>query len=154
MKVLELLDEKDVSYNLTEHRPVFTAQTMAQAEHEPGKFVAKPVVVKADGRYMLCVLSAAHKIDLDNLKRQIGAKSVRLADEKEIAEIFDDCEIGAEPPFGKPYGLETIMDKSLDGDDHIMFQAGAHDRAVRISLDDYKRLESPKILSFSYHQQY
>jgi len=154
MKLLELLEEKHVPYKLSEHRPTFTSQTMAQVEHEPGRFVAKPVVIKADGEYYLCVLSAAHKIDMEALKDQMGADSLELASEKEIAEIFEDCEIGAEPPFGKAYGLETIMDTSLEDADHILFQAGEHDRSVRISLDDYKRLETPRILSFSYHQRY
>ena len=151
MRVKEFLDESAVSYDLTEHPPAFTAQQIAAAEHEPGKYVAKPVIVKADGNYMMCVLAACNKIDLGALKSRLGAKHVELALEKEIGELFDDCELGAEPPFGNLYDLPVIMDKALEKDDHITFQAGSHDQAIRMSMDDYRKLVKPKVLEFSYH---
>jgi Ala-tRNA(Pro) deacylase len=151
MGIIEFLDKSAVKYEVTEHPPTFSAQTMAAAEHEPGKYVAKPVVVKADGKYVMCVLSAPHKIDLKALKSQLGAKSVQLAEEEEMGKIFGDCELGAEPPFGNLYDLPTVMDKQLEKDDHIMFQAGTHEKAIRMSMDDYRKLVKPRVLEFSYH---
>ena len=109
MQVMQFLDKSSVNYELTEHLPTFTAQRMAAAEHEPGRFVAKPVIVKADGKFIMCVLSACYKIDLRALKKSLGAKSVELADEKDLAALFPDCEIGAEPPFGNLYDLPTNL---------------------------------------------
>ena len=151
MRVAEFLDKSAVRYEVTKHPPAFTAQQMAAAEHEPGKHVAKPVIVKADGEYLMCVLSACYKIDLGALKSQLGANSVELAEEKEIGQIFDDCELGAEPPFGNLYDLPTVMDKALEKDEHIMFQAGTHEKAIRMSMDDYRKLVEPRVLQFSYH---
>ena len=151
MRVIEFLDKSGVNYEVTEHRPAFTAQSMAAAAHEPGKYVAKPVIVRADDKYMMCVLSASSKIDLGALKSQIGAKSVELAEEKDIGKLFDDCELGAEPPFGNLYDLPTVMDKALEKDDHITFQGGTHEKAIRMSMDDYRKLVEPKVLEFSYH---
>ena len=74
MAILDFLEESGVKYELSEHPPAFTAQQMAAVEHEPGRYVAKPVVVKADDRYIMCVLSASYKIDLRALKSQLGAK--------------------------------------------------------------------------------
>lgn len=151
MRVIEFLDKEKVRYELSNHPPTFTAQEMAAVEHEPGRFVAKPVIVKADGEYLMCVLSACCKIDLGRLKEQLGAASVELADETEIGKMFDDCELGAEPPFGNLYDVQTVMDKELEADDHIKFQAGSHDKALSIRMDDYRRLVEPKVLAFSYH---
>jgi len=151
MRVTEFLDKSGVSYEVNEHPAVFTAQQMAAVEHEPGQYVAKPVIVKADGEVLMCVLSACYKIDLGALKEQLGARSVELADEKEIGELCDDCELGAEPPFGNLYDLPTLMDEALEVDDHIIFQAGTHEQAIRMSMDDYRKLAKPKVLSFSYH---
>ena len=151
MRVIEFLDKSAVHYEVSEHPPAFSAQQMAAAEHEPGKYVAKPVIVKADGKYLMCVLSACYKIDLAALKSRLGAKAVALAEEKEIADLFDDCELGAEPPFGNLYDLPTIMDKALEKDDHIKFQAGTHAKAIRMSMKDYLKLVKPKLLEFSYH---
>ena len=151
MRVIKFLDESGVSYEITEHEPAFTAQQMAAAEHEPGRYVAKPVIVKADGKYVMCVLAAPCKIDLKSLKGQLGAKSVKIAEENEIGEIFDDCELGAAPPFGNLYDLTTIMDKDLEADDHIIFQCGTHEKAIRMGMKDYLKLVTPKVLEFSYH---
>lgn len=153
MALLSFLDSNKVRYELTKHRPAFTAQQMAAEEHVPGMAVAKPVLVQADGTYYMCVLPACCKIDLAALKQGIGARDVRLADETEMVKLFGDCELGAEPPIGMLYGIETLMDKSLDKDEFITFQAGSHDQAVRIKLSDYKILAGPRILSFAYHSR-
>lgn len=151
MGVVEFLDKSKVKYEVSKHQPAFTAQQMAAEEHEPGKYVAKPVIVKADDKYVMCVLSACYKIDLSALKKQLGAKKVKLVEEKDIGKIFPDCELGAEPPFGNLYDMPTIMDKALEEDDHIMFQAGSHEKAIRMSMADYRKLVEPKVLQFSYH---
>jgi len=150
MTVLDFLKEAGVKYEVVEHKPVFTAQRMAAVEHESGKFVAKPVIVKADDKFVMCVLAASCKIDLQALKKQLGAKKVQLAAEDEMPGIFDDCEIGAEPPFGNLYDLQTIMDKALESDEHILFQAGSHQKAVRMAMADYIKLVKPKIMEFTY----
>jgi Ala-tRNA(Pro) deacylase len=151
MQVTEYLTKEGVEFETSEHRATFTAQQMAAEEHVSGMTVAKPVVIKANNNFYMCVLPACHKIDFDMLKEQLGAKQIDLADEKEMARIFGDCALGAEPPFGNLYHLETIMDQSLEDDNEIVFQAGTHEQAIRISMDDYKRLVQPKILAFSYH---
>jgi Ala-tRNA(Pro) deacylase len=151
MEVIKFLKKSGVKYEVTKHKPAFSAQEMAAVEHEPGKYVAKPVIVKADGKYVMCVLSACYKIDMRALKKQLGAKKVSLAEEKEMGKLFDDCDIGAEPPFGNLYDLPTIIDKALEKDDHITFQAGSHEKAIRMSMDDYRKLVNPQVLEFSYH---
>ncbi|MBN2138871.1 MAG: YbaK/EbsC family protein [Sedimentisphaerales bacterium] len=151
MRVTDFLDKSGVEYEVTEHVPAFTAQQMASAEHEPGRYVAKPVIVRAGDEYLMCVLPAPCKIDLRKLKEQLGTDSVELADESEIGKVFEDCELGAEPPFGNLYDLPTIIDKALEGDDHITFQAGTHKQAVHMSMADYRRLAKPKVLDFGYH---
>ncbi len=151
MQVIKFLKKSGVKYEVTKHKPAFSAQEMAAVEHEPGKYVAKPVIVKADGKYVMCVLSACYKIDMRALKKQLGAKKVSLAEEKDMEKLFDDCDLGAEPPFGNLYDLPTIIDKALEKDDHITFQAGTHEKAIRMSMDDYRKLVNPQVLEFSYH---
>jgi Ala-tRNA(Pro) deacylase len=150
MRVIEFLDKSKVKYKVNEHHATFTAQHLAAEEHEPGKYVAKPVIVKADDKYVVCVLAAPYKADLGALKKQLGVKKAVLADETEIGKLFPDCDLGAEPPFGNLYDLPTVMDKVLEKDDHIVFQAGSHEKAIRMSMADYRKLVQPKILEFSY----
>jgi Ala-tRNA(Pro) deacylase len=151
MGVMEFLKKSKVKYKVSKHKPAFTAQHMAAEVHERGKYVAKPVVVKADGDYVMCVLPACYNIDLKALKRQLKVKKVELAKEKELGKIFGDCELGAEPPFGNLYDMRTVMDKTLEADDHIMFQGGSHEKAVRMSMKDYVKLVGPEVMEFSKH---
>ena len=151
MHITQYLDYHKVNYQICSHRPTFTAQHMAAEEHVPGMNVAKPVIVQADGKYYMCVLPACCKVDLDMLRCQLGAGEVQLAGEEEMARLFPECEVGAEPPFGNVYGMTTLMDISLGKDGYIICPAGQHDRAVRINLKDYENLVHPRVLEFSYH---
>jgi len=151
VNITQYLDQQGVNYQACSHRPTFTAQQMAAEEHVSGMYVAKPVIVQADNQYYMCVLPACCKVDLSQFAQQIGAEDVRLADEKEMAKLFPECELGAEPPFGNLFGLTTIMDDSLAADEYLLFQAGQHDRAIRLDMDVYKKLVTPRILNFSYH---
>lgn len=153
MKVVEYLNSKGVHYEMSQHRPTFSAQQMASEEHVPGMNVAKPVVVSAAGSYYLCVLPACCKIDMDALKNHLGVDEIKLADEDELMRIFNDCALGAEPPFGHLYGLETLVDKTILNDVYVLFQAGTHETAIQMDTDDYIKLANPQVLSFSYHMQ-
>lgn len=149
MEITDKLDEEEVPYKVSTHRPAFTAQEVAQEEHVRGMNVAKCVVVTADGRDYLCVLSACCMIDFDALKSALAASEVHLASEAHVAELFEDCEVGAEPPFGSFYGLPTLMDDRMEREDFIMFQGGRHDRAIQMDMQTYLRIERPRVFSFS-----
>jgi len=150
MTVLEYLRAEHCNYRVTEHKPVYTAEQLAAAEHVSPRSVAKPVIVRADGRYYVCVLPADRRIDIYEIQKHLKAKNVRLASEHEMEYLFGDSEIGAEAPFGNLYDLPTLMDKSLAKDNEIVFQAGSHDTAVWISMEEYKKLTCPDIFRFSY----
>ena len=150
MKLMEFLDRFSADYEVTEHLATFTGQQLAAQEHVPGIMVAKPVIIRADEEYYMCVLPACYKIDFDTLKRQVGADEIELADESEMAKLFDDCSLGAEPPFGILYGLLTFMDTSLEDDEYIVFQGGSHEKAIKMDMREYIKLARPRILSFCY----
>jgi len=151
MQIKEYLNREHIDYQIWSHQPTFTAQQMAAEEHTPGMNVAKPVIVRGDERYYMCVLPACCRVDLEALRGQLGASEVHLATEEEMTQLFPDCEIGAEPPFGNLFGLPTLLDESLVPDDYIVCQAGKHDQAVRLSMKDYRQLVNPRVLTFGYH---
>lgn len=151
MNLHTFLDEMGIAYRVSHHDTAYTASALAEREHVPGRRVIKPVVVQADGQFYLCALPASHRIDLDALARQLEAASVRLIDEQRLGELFPDCELGAEPPIGRLYGLTTLMDESLTADDHVTFQAGTHRDAVTMTLAEYRRVAQPEIAYFGRH---
>jgi Ala-tRNA(Pro) deacylase len=151
MNIFEYLDQSRVDYSVSEHKPAYTAQLMAAEEHEKGQCVAKPVIVKSDGEYLMCVLPAPYRIAFDALRDYLGTEDVKMATEEEIAALFADCEEGAEPPFGKLYGIRTILDNDFQDEDHIVFQAGTHDKAIHMTMEDYLALAEPEIVEFAYN---
>lgn len=99
----------------------------------------------------MCALPASHRIDMMELKEQLRAQDLMLADEHALERLFPDCELGAEPPIGRLFGMPTLMDESLTADDMVMFQAGTHTDAVTMSLAEYRRVAAAEIAHFGRH---
>jgi len=90
------------------------------------------------------VLPADHQIDLEKVEKAIG-KSCSLDREQEFKSLFADCATGAMPPFGNLYGLPTYVDKSLVEQEYIVFEAGTHTDAIKMSYHDYEKIVKPKV---------
>jgi len=90
------------------------------------------------------VLSADHQIDLKKIGKAIG-KAASLAKERDFKSLFPDCAIGAMPPFGNLYGLPTYVDKRLAQEDYIVFEAGSHTDAIKVSYRDYEKIVKPRV---------
>lgn len=142
----EYLDEHHIRYVSMKHSPAFTAQELAAVTHIPGREVAKTVVVKLDGILALVVLPAPEMVRLNHLKAETGVSQVALASEAEFKDRFPDCEVGAMPPFGNLYDLETFVGESLIRDEEIAFNAGTHTDLIRMSFADYQDLVNPRVL--------
>ena len=148
-KLKQFLDEKGVKYVTVSHSKAYTAQEVAASAHIPGKEVAKTVMVKINGDMAMAVLPASYTVDFDQLKRATGSSAVELATEDEFKSLFPDCEVGAMPPFGSLYGMQTFMATSLSEDEEIAFNAGSHTELIKMPFSTYVRLEDPVELAFS-----
>ena len=104
----------------------------AEACRVSGDRVAKAVVLHDEYGYVLAILPASHQIRLDDLRRQLGL-DVDLAAECEIEELFDDCIPGAIPPVGECYGLETVVDDSIERQPEVYLEGGDHATLVHMT---------------------
>jgi Ala-tRNA(Pro) deacylase len=144
LQLIDCLNESKVHYEILHHPEAVTAQRIAQAEHVKGRHHAKVVMIKSGGERLMAVLPADHQIDLEKVGKVIG-KSASLDSEKEFKSLFPDCAIGAMPPFGNLYGLPTYVDKSLAAQDYIVFEAGTHSDAIKLSYRDYEKIVKPQV---------
>lgn len=126
------LHAQDIPYDLLHHPHTATSIEAAQAAHVPGDWVAKTVLLEDDDGYVMAVLPATHRIDLGELHRQMHRR-LGLATEAELSSLFVDCEVGAVPPIGRVYGIDTIVDDSLAEQAEIYFDAGDHEQLVHVS---------------------
>ncbi len=150
MRLDDLLVSRHVSFQRLPHRRTYTANRMAQALHVKGRGVAKTVLLKTGNGPLLAVLPATHKIDLEQLREDLGDARVELAAEEEMDRLFPDCERGAVPPFGSLYQVPTIIDDSLAEDETIVFEGPDHEQAIRMSLHDYEAIEHPRHAHFAH----
>lgn len=151
MKVHELLEERGAEYGSRRHDETFTAQSLAHVLHVSGDNIAKTVILKADGEFVVAVLPASRFVDLQQARRALGADSLKLASEAELEHLFPDCQVGAVPPFGSQYGLRTLVDRTLRMFDDIVFEANRHDEVVNMHYRDFERIEHPLMAEFSHH---
>ena len=77
-------------------------------------------------------------------EKAIG-KACSLDKEQEFKSLFADCAIGAMPPLGNLYGLPTYVDRHLAEQDYIVFEAGTHTDAIKMSYRDYEKIVKPKV---------
>jgi Ala-tRNA(Pro) deacylase len=146
----EFLNREHIDYKRIVHTRAYTAQKTAAYAHISGKEIAKTVVVKMDGRLCMVVLPASHQIDLHQLKEATRSKDVRLATETEFKDHFNDCEVGAMPPFGNLYNMEVFVAEKLTEDTQIAFNACSHTELIQMAYSDFKRLVKPQVIKIAH----
>ena len=148
-KLRNLLDQEHIRYITIQHSPAYTAQEIAASAHIPGKELAKTVIAKINEKLTMLVLPASSKVHLKHLSELLGTKNVELVPESEFENAFPECELGAMPPFGNLYDMDTYVDKSLEEDEEIAFNAGNHSELIKLAYKDYVRLVKPEVISFT-----
>lgn len=150
MRTIDLLEKVSAKYDITEHHHCFTTQQEAADKDVPGIEPSKAQVVKLDDEFYLFVLPEDRDIDFDMIKKQFGASQARLASDDEELELLPDCQPGSELPLGCIYDLITVIDRSLDAGDYIVFRSEERNTTIRMEMSEYERLTNPQIMSFSY----
>lgn len=143
-RLREYLDSHHVKYVVITHSQAFTAQEIAAHMHIPGREMAKAVVIKAPSGLALAVVRAQDKVDVGLVGGLLGGQ-VRLATEQEFRDAFPDCELGAMPPLGNLYNVATLVDEELAKDDNIVFNAGTHTEAIRMTYADFAAHAKPRV---------
>jgi Ala-tRNA(Pro) deacylase len=126
------LDAKNVKYDVIAHEPTNSSMQTAEACHIPGDRLAKGVLLRDEVGYALAVLPASHHIRISDLKRQFG-DDVELATESEVEALFEDCARGAIPAVGECYGLDVVVDDSIEEQPEVYFEGGDHATLVHMS---------------------
>ena len=133
------LAAKNLVYDVIAHEPTKSSMRTAEACRISGDRVVKAVVLRDEYGYVLAILPASHHIRLKDLRTQLGLY-VDFAAEYEIEELFDDCTPGAIPPIGECYGLDTVVDDSIDEQPEVYLEGGDHATLVHMSHAQFASL--------------
>lgn len=133
------LDARNVKYDVVAHPATASSLETAETCHIPGDRLAKGVLLRDEVGYALAVLPASHHIRLAELRRQFG-DDVALASEHEVEDLFRDCARGAVPAVGECYGLDMVVDDSIEEQPEIYFEGGDHASLVCMSRRQFADL--------------
>lgn len=115
-----------------------SAETIATG-NVPSDKLAKSVLAKTNGMWVLVVVPSLHHVRLRSLRKRFG-RAFSLASESETKELFPDCEAGSISPLGDAYGIKVLVDDSLLQLDDVYFEAGDHTALVHVSGGDFRTL--------------
>ena len=133
------LAAENIQYDVIPHDPTMSSARTAEACRISEDRLAKAIVLRRDGGYMLAVLPASHHLRLSDLRNQLG-DHVEMAREYEIDPLFPDCAHGAVPPLGHCYALPLVVDDSIEAQPEVYIEAGDHATLLRMSHAQFARL--------------
>lgn len=133
------LAAENIQYNEIPHDLTMSSTRTAEACHISGDRLAKAVVLRHDGGYTLAVVPASHHLKLPDLRERLG-ENIEMANETEINRLFADCAHGAVPAVGRCYGLDLIVDDSIEAQPEVYIEAGDHETLLHLSHAQFARL--------------
>jgi Ala-tRNA(Pro) deacylase len=148
-RIRDYLDSHDVAYEPLHHSQAFTGQEVAHSLHLSGKRLAKTVVLNGDGKLLMAVIPASHRLNLQDLRAAVEVSRLEMLPEGELAKLFPDCDLGAIPPFGSLYGIDVWVDRAVSDAEEVVFCAGTHEDCLRMKYGDFAKLAKPRLGRFS-----
>jgi Ala-tRNA(Pro) deacylase len=149
--IVDFLRSRGVWFEGLLYQPASSSAKRARNARIAGRSVAKAVLMRAGDSFLLAVLPASRFIDLDRLSQVlcVPVSEVRLATPEELLASFPDCEPGVVPPFGRLYGLSTLVDSGLSETADIVVSANTRHEGVWMHFCDFAAIEEPTRASFS-----
>lgn len=135
-KVQDYMAQHGLRYDVLTHPHSHNSMQTAHLAKVPSQALAKSVVLEDDSGYLMAVLPSTHHVQLGKLGKELNSR-LRLASERDLERMFDDCDLGAIPPIGAAYGMRMIVDDSLFAENEIYFEAGDHEQLIQMSGKDF-----------------
>ena len=135
------LTAENIRYDEISHEFTMTSTRTAEASHVSGDRLAKAIVLRRDSGYMLAVLPASHHLRMSDLRARFG-DDIDMASEHEVNQLFADCARGAVPAAGACYGLDVVVDDSIQTQPEIYMEAGDHETLLHLSQAQFARLNA------------
>jgi prolyl-tRNA editing enzyme YbaK/EbsC (Cys-tRNA(Pro) deacylase) len=128
-----------------------TAELAAQALGTAVGAIVKSLVVLADGRPSLAMVSGDRRADLEQVARLVGAAQVQMARGAAVKEITGFA-IGGVPPLlesNDGQRLPAVIDRELFRFDEVWAAAGSPYAVFPISPAELERLTGAKVADFT-----
>jgi Ala-tRNA(Pro) deacylase len=133
------LDSHEVSYEILQHPHSHSSSETADAAFIWEDQLAKTVLFEDECGYVMAIVPASHQVDLRKLETELHRQLI-LAAERELPQIFPDCELGAVPPLGGAFGIPVVYDDRLRRLSSVYFEGGDHRELVYMGGPEFIEL--------------
>jgi Ala-tRNA(Pro) deacylase len=137
--VKSYIEGRGVAYETITHPASGSSHETAEAAHVDEGHIAKGVILKDSAGAIMVVVPGNAWVDLSAIKKELD-REMLLAEEAEAAGYFPDCDLGAIPPLGPAYGMETLLDKALTTLAYVYLESGDHQSLIRIDGESLTEL--------------
>lgn len=145
-KIIDILTDEEVPYDVFEHEPVYTNPAMAEAlKVSEAETVKSLVLLTKEKNMVVLVMPGNKKVNWKLAAAGVGTKKVSFAKPEQVSEKVG-CEVGCVPPFGQLAPLPIYMDKDLMKKEYVYFNPGVHDKSFKIKTWDLKKLCQPTVI--------
>ncbi len=144
--VMRILDQKKIPYEshcYVNSGAVSGTEVARALGQDPAQVFKTLVTVSASGAYFVFVVPAAEELDLKKAAKSVNEKSVKMLPQKELLPLTGYVHGGCSP-IGMKKAFRTVIDKSAESQETIIFSAGKIGYQVEVSLPHLE-----KVLRFS-----
>lgn len=138
-RLTNYLEQNHAAYDIVFHPYSEGALKSARNACIPIQAMVKAIMLRDDRGLILAAIPAGNRLMLRWINEQ-QHRHFRLAGEYTVLHHFDDCEPGAIPAFGAPWGMTTVCDSSFDIIPDLYLESGNHRELIHMTRDEYLRL--------------
>jgi Ala-tRNA(Pro) deacylase len=140
-RVSNYLETQNIYFDTIVHDYANSTVGTAIEAHLSPKKIAKAVLLEDDeGRHLMAILPANHKISLHKLRDQMQVLDLHFADEQQVYQVFNDCVPGAVPAVAQAYNMNSIYDDALNDQRDIYLEAGDHETLIHLTHKEFSKL--------------
>ena len=125
-----------------------TAKDAANALNCEIGAIVKSLLLKADDKFVLCLIPGDKKCSLNKLKKAILKKDVCMADAEQVKKNTG-FSIGGVSPVGHLKKIDVLVDKTFDRFNDVFAAAGHPNSIFKISNLDLLKITNGKTLDIS-----
>lgn len=144
--VMRILDQKKIkytSYSYVDTDAISGVEVAKVLNLDPKKVFKTLVTVASSGKNYVFVIPVEKELNLKKAAKTVGEKNIEMLKSKDLLPLTGYIHGGCSP-IGMKKFFPTIIEKSAEQYDTIIFSAGKIGYQVELSLDDLK-----KVINFS-----
>ncbi len=138
-RLAAFLEQSQIDFDIVSHPYAERALDTAHNACIPSRTMAKAVVLEDEKGVMMAVLPANNNLNLDWLNHHLD-RHLHLMQESSLKNVFPDCQLGAIPAIGQPWGISMACDNTLDTVTDIYLEGGNHRELVHMHREQYQSL--------------